>query len=413
MLFLAIRHLLARKKQTLAIFFGISLGTLVYVFIAGIQLGFQQFIIEQLVENDAHLKVTAHEEVISEETMNPVFYPDHPGVIHWLSPPSGKRNQDHLLYPQGWFLRLTASPQVYAYSEQLSVQVFAKRGTTQVNASLIGVNPLKQSQVTVIDRYMLDGKFKDIGYSGSKIIVGDAFLKKIGAQSGETIMLTAGVTNPRPFKIVGVYSLGVQQVDETVIYGALLDVQQLKGTPGRISQIAVKLTDVTEARSFAEELSHFGYDKVESWDQINASFLQVFKVQDIFRTFITVGILVVAAFGIYNVLSILVNQKRREIAILRSLGYTPRDILELFLSQGFILGISGAIVGLFLGFLACKFVQNLDIDIMGKRGFVISYAPAIYIQGLLMALISSLIASYLPAQQASRMTPIDIIRMDG
>ncbi|OFZ19500.1 MAG: hypothetical protein A2Z20_02935 [Bdellovibrionales bacterium RBG_16_40_8] len=96
-----------------------------------------------------------------------------------------------------------------------------------------------------------------------------------------------------------------------------------------------------------------------------------------------------------------------------SLGYPPRDILNLFLIQGVILGFSGAVLGLFVGFFLCVYMGSLDFDMMGQKGLLVSYNPSIYIGAFLMAFISSIMASILPARTASRMTPIDIIRMEG
>jgi lipoprotein-releasing system permease protein len=238
-------------------------------------------------------------------------------------------------------------------------------------------------------------------------------LEKIGGRVGGSIQLATGGQAPRPFKVVGTFRLGVQQLDDAFIYAALRDVQQLNGTPGRISQIAIRLLDVADARARAEVWARGSLDKVQSWDQANANFLQIFKIQDIFRIFITFGILLVAAFGIYNVLSIIVNQKKREIAILRALGYPPRDILNLFLIQGSILGGLGGIVGLIFGFGICYFLTTLEFDFGSRRGLTVSFDPSIYVQGFFMSFIASIIASVIPAREASRMTPIDIIRQEG
>jgi lipoprotein-releasing system permease protein len=413
MIFLALRHLFARKQQTLLIFSGILLGTVTYVFVAGIQLGFREYFIEQIVDNDAHLKISAHEEIITPESMADVFFPNQNNKIFWAIPPFGKRDQNHILYPVGWFNILDQDPSVLAYSEQLQMEVLISRGGSRTAARLIGVQPEKQKRVTHVERYMTEGTFEGIGNSGQKIIVGDALLKKLGGRVGETLFLTSGKGEAKPFRVVGSFSFGVPQVDEVMVYGSLRDVQALGLQPGRISHISVKLSQVDLAREMSDNLAARSYEKVQSWDQANANFLHVFKIQDLFRAFITIGILAVAGFGIYNVLSIIVNQKRREIAILRALGYPPRDILILFLTQGLILGFFGAIVGCFLGFLLCYYLQFLDFGFAGRRGLIISFDLSIYYGAFFMAFLSSIVASVLPARAASQFTPIDIIRMEG
>lgn len=201
-------------------------------------------------------------------------------------------------------------------------------------------------------------------------------------------------------------------MDDSFIYGALKDVQTFNKTPGRISQIAVRLVDVDLAKEKSAIWGANSIDKVQSWDEANASFLEVFKIQDIFRNFITIGILVIAAFGIYNVLSIIVNQKRKEIAILQSLGYGPADIRILFMIQGLFIGVIGSSLGLLGGYYACSYLSQIKIEGL-SHGLTVSFSPAIYIQGLLMAIGSSLFASFLPANAAARMQPIEIIRSEG
>jgi lipoprotein-releasing system permease protein len=187
----------------------------------------------------------------------------------------------------------------------------------------------------------------------------------------------------------------------------------MAGQAGRISQIAVKLFDVAAAQSVATELGQSSTDRVQSWDQANANFLQIFTIQDIFRAFITFGILIVVAFGIYNVLTIIVNQKKREIAILQSLGFPPRTILQLFFYQAAILGVVGSVLGLVVGYGVCVWLVNLDLNMMGRRGFLVSFDSQIYWTGFFISTLSCVVAGLLPARAASKLTPIEIIRMDS
>ncbi|NJL25370.1 MAG: ABC transporter permease [Calothrix sp. SM1_5_4] len=155
-------------------------------------------------------------------------------------------------------------------------------------------------------------------------------------------------------------------------------------------------------------------DKVEDWKEANKMFMEMINVQDFTRYFITTAILIVAAFGIYNVLTIMINQKKREIAILRAIGYGPRRILELILYQGLLLGIAGGVTGIVMGFLMCVWIGSIDFgfEIGGSNHLLIAYDTHIYVTAFITANVASLFASYLPAWEASRMTPMDIIRSD-
>lgn len=413
MLFLALRHLFSRKRQTLLIFLGISMGTLMFTVISGLQLGMREFVTDRLLSNTAHIKISARDINIDAEEMTQRFYSDKK-TVNWITPPSGKREEAHILYPQGWFDRLRVHPEVVGYSPMLSMSVIISKGDTKHSALLVGVVPDLHEKVLDISEYIKQGSLKEIGGGGNRIIIGDKLMENLGARVGDTILVSAGQGELRPLKIAGVLSLAVEEVDKTLMMALLTDVQQLNKTPGQINEISVALNDIDRSQALADQWGLVSRDKVESWEEANASFLQIFVFQDIVRITVTTAILVVAAFGIYNVLSIIVSQKRKEIAILQSIGYTPNMVLELFLIQGIILGLSGALFGLIVGYFLNVYIETIELDMAIGTGnhLIISFNPSIYITGFLMAFLSAIIASILPAHAASKLTPIDIIRSD-
>ncbi len=412
MFFLAIRHLLSRKKQTSLTLLGIILGTAAYIAISGMMLGFQSFIIDQLVNNDSHIRIKAREEMLSETSLNSAFFKGDT-LVHWAKPPSGRKDNAFILSPREWMDRLEGDERVSAASPQLLVQGIATYGKLAMGISMVGSDPEKQKRVSNIENSMISGKFSDIGTTGNRIAVGDEFLKKIGAAKGETLFLTVGKGLPQPFRITSIFHLGVKSLDETRIFGALGTVQQLNQTPSRISDIAIRLVDVNLAADVASTYNLIGQEKVQSWDQANEGIMSVFTTQDIVRNSMTVSILVVAGFGIYNILSLAVTHKRREIAILRSMGFEPQDITNLFLIQGIILGLIGGVIGLAMGLTASFAMSKIEISAnrgLGGNHMMVSFDYIIYVKAFSLALLSSSFASFFPARSAGKMEPIDIIR---
>ena len=413
MLFLALRHLLSRKRQTILIFLGISLGTLMFTIISGMQLGMREFIEARLLSNTSHIQISARDNIIDRDEMTERFYGDEP--VHWFVPPAGKREEAHIMYPQGWFDRLSADPEVTGYSPSLSMNVIISHRNSKYPSTLVGIIPSMYQQVMDLQKYVTKGKLTDLSEGGNKIIVGEAMLKKLGSQIGDNILVSSGLGELRPLKIVGTFSLGVEQLDEALMFAALKDVQALNKTPGQINGISVSLVDMSRAHDIAAQWQLTSRDKVQSWEQANAQFLQIFDFQDYTRLAVTAAILIVAGFGIYNVLSIMISQKKKEIAILRSIGYPPKMIMELFLIQGIILGVTGAIIGLALGHLVNMYLSTITLGFGmggGETKMMISYALSIYIEGFLLAFVSAVLASILPARAASKLTPLDIIRSD-
>lgn len=412
MFFLAIRHLLSRKKQTSLTLLGIILGTAAYIAISGMMLGFQNFIVDQLVNNDSHIRVKAREEMLSENSLNTAFFNEET-MVKWLKPPSGRKDNAFILSPRDWLDRLEADERVSAVSPQLVVQGIATYGKLALGISMVGTEPEKQKNISNIEASMVNGKFSDIGSSGNRIAVGDEFLKKIGALKDETIFLTVGKGFPQAFRIVSVFHLGVKALDESRIFAALGDVQKLNQTPSRISDIAIRLVDVNLASEVALAYNLIGQEKVQSWDQANEGIMSVFTTQDIVRNSMTISILIVAGFGIYNILSLAVTHKRREIAILRSMGFEPNDISNLFLIQGLILGLIGGLVGSALGLFVSFSMSRIEISAnrgLGGNHMMVAFDTIIYVKAFFLALVASSFASFFPARSAGKLEPIDIIR---
>src|SRR5690606_31336305 len=161
--------------------------------------------------------------------------------------------------------------------------------------------------------------------------------------------------------------------------------------------------DYSQAAAIADNWQSISTDKVRSWDQINANFFSVFKIQNAMRYIIIAIVLIIAGFGIYNVLNMTVTQKQKEIAILRSMGYDTWDIILLFFSQGFVLGIVGGLIGILVGYWICLYLQPVRFGggPLGGAGYLhIALDAGIYIRAVGLALISASFASILPARAA-------------
>lgn len=411
MFYLALRQLLSRKRQTLLILLGISFGTMIYVLIAGVQLGFRDYIQNELLNSTSHVIISARDNIVNEKEVTPRFFSSQE-LVSWITPPAGKREESNLENYLGWEERLDSDPHVRGHAPKVNLQALASLRSASTSIILNGIIPEKHTQVTQIAHYMQEGSLMDISNGGNLIILGTGVLKNLGARVGDTIFLSSGKKNSLPYKISGSIHFGNPQVDDSIAFAHLNDVQSLGNMPGRITEILVSLYDINLSNQLAHKWDLYSIDKVESWEEANAQFMSMIKIQDIVRMIITLSILLVAGFGIYNVLSIMIGQKQKEIAILRSIGYGPHKILELFLIQGIILGFSGGTVGLTLGFCLNLFFGSIDlgIEIGQGRNLIISYAPSIYLTAFLASLAASFIASYLPAKHASKLTPIEIIR---
>lgn len=415
MIFLAIKYLLGKKRQTFLTLLGVFFGTMAYVAVSGFFLGFQGFVVQQLVNNNAQVHIQAREDYITAHKLDPYFYHDLSHVF-WVSPPSGSLGYLEVQNPQSWYERLSADPRVKAYSPILTAPALFTLAGISVSANLVGCNPEQQAKVTSVADYMVEGSFGDIAGGGDRIILGDDLMKRLGAGVGKTILVSVGNQSSIPFKVVGRFYTGNRFVDLQA-YGSLGDVQRVNQTPNRVNEIAVKLHDYSIAGAVAKSWSMIAPELTESWDQQNANIMAVFAIQTALRFAMILTVVVVAGFGMYNVLNISVTQKRQDIAILHSMGYDNFDVVLLFFSQGLIVGLIGSALGLVSGYLFCLYLQTLSFLVESPSNpgghLHISLSVWIYVQAALVAISSVSIASILPARAAGKLTPIDIIRSGG
>jgi lipoprotein-releasing system permease protein len=307
-----------------------------------------------LVNNNAHLLISPHEEFLTDHGLDKAFFGTSFAHIFWNPPPAGRIDNAAIKNPEGWFQRLQRDPDVLAYSPQLTLSVIFSSGKSISPGTLIGCAPLAQAKVTTIGDYVVEGQFTDLASGGRRLILGMELKRKLGVHIGQSVLVSLGRHAPSPFRIAGFYSSG-NKLSDSMAYGSISDIQTVNQTPNQVNQIAVKTRDFAKASLIAKLWRETSTDKIESWDVISGNILEVFKIQDAVR-FLSVGsIMVVAGFGIYNVLNMTVLQKRRDVAILRSLGYSTWDILILFLTQGLILGVLGIALGLTFGFFLVSF----------------------------------------------------------
>lgn len=413
MIFIALRQLWARKRQTVLTLLGVMLGAAAYIAISGILLGFRNYLLDQMVNNDAHVRISAKARLIEETSFDHVFTAPHEKLF-WIVAPSGRKDSDKIDNAQEWFQRLRSDRDVEAYAPQLNLMVLYQKGKISRNGRVQGIVPAMQSRVALIEKNIVSGSLRDLSESGQNLIIGDGLRENLGLRKGDSVTVVNGHGDRFPFKISGAFQSGNKGVDDSLSYIALTSAQNIAGSPGQISDIAVRLRDVSKSLDKMHEWSNDESAKVQSWEVINAATLNVFQVQDMTRYMMTAIILIVAGFGIYNILSIVVSQKKREIAILRSIGYESQDILTIFMTQGMLLGIAGGILGVFLGYLICLKMSTITFSspmIKTKATtMMIAFDYSIYVMGFFMALVSTTFASFLPAVKAGKMSPIDILR---
>jgi lipoprotein-releasing system permease protein len=302
-----------------------------------------------------------------------------------------------------------------AVAPTLQGQAILRYGTRDVPISLYGIEPERERRVTQVERDMVAGTFDDLRTTANALILGVGAADRLGAALDDTVTIVSPTGATQPMKITGLLQSGITSIDNGQGYALLKTVQALLGRINIVNQIRIKLADVAQAEPLARRLeARIGY-RSESWEETNRNILSLLVIQNAIMFSIVGAILLVAAFGIYNIISTVVYEKTRDIAILKSLGFGQGDIQTIFLIEGVIVGTLGAVVGAGVGWCLVELLGQIRFAeaggmMSGRNRFILARETWPYLAGAGFALLASAVAALIPARRAARLNPVDIVR---
>ena len=248
----------------------------------------------------------------------------------------------------------------------------------------------------------------------NSIIIGKGLADKMLLTIGDIIKITTSQGNLASLKIVGISEFGISYVDNTTSYTSLATAQKLLGEPTNyITDIQIKLYDRTSAPTIAKEFhKKFNLDTID-YQTANAQFSTGKKIRTIISYSVGVVLLIVAGFGIYNILNMMIYEKMDSIAILKATGFSGNDVKWIFVSLSIIIGFTGAIFGLLFGYIFSSIIDVIPFETTALptvKTYPINYNPLYYGIGIVFALFTTTIAGFFPALKASKVDPVEIIR---
>jgi lipoprotein-releasing system permease protein len=407
---IALGHLRRRKRQTLVSVLGVALGVGFFVAVNALMRGFQEYFVAQVIDVAPHIVVKDEFRFPSPQ---PAFaaYADAAVAVSGVKPksePRGIRNA------RARIAEIDALPGVVV-APTLQGQAILRYGTRDVPISLYGIEPERERRVTQVERDLVAGTFDDLRTTANALIVGVGVADKLGATLGDTVTIVSPRGATQPMKLTGLLKSGISSIDNGQGYALLKATQAFLGRINIVNQIRIKLDDVTQAEPIARRIeARLGY-RTESWEETNSNILSLFVIQNAIMFSIVGAILLVAAFGIYNIISTVVYEKTRDIAILKSLGFAQGDIQTIFLIEGVIVGILGAMVGAGVGWCLVELLGQIRFAeaggmMSGRSGFILAREGWPYLAGAGFAILASAVAALIPARRAAKLNPVDIVR---
>jgi lipoprotein-releasing system permease protein len=404
---IALTHIVGRGRQSIVAILGVAVGVGFSIAMAALMQGGQDNFVEQLINTMPHVQIADEQRHARRQPTETVF---DAVAIFGLRPRDDRRGIINptavLSWLRGWVPGRIAP--------SLKTQAVIRYSGRDVGASVIGVEPDTERGVSPIVDDFTEGSFGALDAGGNNIIVGDVMARRLGANLGNTLTAVSSEGLTRNFKIVGLFHTGTTARDEGEAYVLLKNAQILSARPNAVNDIRIKLLDPNAAPPIARRIeAEFGY-KAVAWQEANESLLEALVIRNVIMYTVVAAIMLVAGFGIFNIISTITHEKARDIAIMKSLGFAEGDMRRLFLLEGVSIGFAGSALGWLLGF-AMVYALSLVRFELAATGQEMTKLPLAwsllhYIIAAAFALGSAAVAGYLPARRAARLNPVDIVR---
>jgi lipoprotein-releasing system permease protein len=260
---------------------------------------------------------------------------------------------------------------------------------------------------------MREGQIGDLQRAPNAVIIGQALAEKLAIKTGNTVTLIGGQGTQVSSTVVGIFRSGLKRVDEGQIYALIATAQIMMGQSGVINELRLRLRDPLDAEAVAKQVEgQTGYKSV-SWEEANSDLLSSFAVRDFIVLTVMGAMLLTSSFATYNIISTITNEKRQDIAIMKSLGMRETSVRSIFIIEAAIIGLVGTFFGWIIGYLLCYSWSQITIynTLTGTNVPIsIYYTPMHYIVAGGISLLCCTGAAFFPARKATRVHPVEIIR---
>ncbi len=401
---IALTHILTRKKQTIVAAMGVTVGIALFIFSNSIVVGVNSYTKVNMFKTVPHIRIYV-EDVVS----TPISKHDG-NKLTLISNPKNITFNKVIIDPFGLIGKIKKLSFVLNAAPQVNVDLFYNSGKSQIKGVGSGINVLEADAMFDISSTMLSGDFMKLSNDLNGIIIGKGIAENMNLRIGDNISIISSFGVAKNLSIIGVFSAGNKTIDETKSYINIITAQRLiKESSNKVTEIYVKLTESDSSSIYAQKIQKLTNYKVSDWQIENADQLAQSKMMSTMTPLISFSIMLVAAFGIYNIINMTITQKLNDIAILKANGFQSKDIMQIFLTESFLMGAVGTFFGIIIGSLLVQIAKGIYVG-PPIGYFPIQFDLTIFITGIIFGIIVSMGAGYFPAKKASKVDPIAIFR---
>jgi lipoprotein-releasing system permease protein len=404
-LYIALRFLSHRKRALLLSLSGVVFGVAFFICTQAQTQGFARYFINSTLGSNGALIVRSRFQQRAISTLVP--------------PKTARSNVAQRQYFEGIqdaneIMRVSREfSNVVACSPVLRGTLSARSGFDNATVDLYGIEPTLHLQTTNLGHQLIAGSFDDFRNKPTSVIVGSRLAELLNVDVGDTLQLLSPGGQYWRFTVAAIAYSGVGSIDSTRMYSHVRVAQMLLRKPYGASMIIYKLRDPDRAPALADHFQTLFQHEAQSWQDREQSTLHLFLTLRLSAAITVSLVILLAGFGIFNVLTMTVLSKIKEIAILRSMGYRRRDISAIFLWQGGLVAAVGSIIGCIAGALMTWGISRIPIRLRGLLStdhFVVTWDWRHYVGAIILATFSVFVASYVPARRAAQLPPVSTLR---
>jgi lipoprotein-releasing system permease protein len=412
-LFIGLRYLRARRREgfisliTVISVLGVMIGVMTLNVVMAVMTGFEETLRDRLLGINAHVALVKSGDQLR----------DYEKLVEQVRQAKGV---------------VAASPTIYG-------QVMLTSGPRVSGVVVRGIDPDRVNQVVDIERYIKEGSLQSLKQqqpvrTGERtvllpgVIIGARLANQLGVFPGSPLQVVSPLGSPtaigvipkvRRFMVVGIFDSGMSEIDSTLIYMNLADAQKFFELGDAVTNIEIRVQDVYRAQGVAQDIQRrLGFPYLtEDWSRLWPNLFSALRLEKTVYFLVLLLMVLIGAFNIISTLIMVVMEKRKDIAILQSMGATRESIRRIFLIKGCVIGIVGTFLGVLLGLAISVLIQEYRFIELPKDVFLISTVPVrIYLSNFTLVAFASLlvclVASIYPARQAAKLDPVEIIRYE-
>ena len=405
---IALTYLSSRKKQTLIASMGVMFGISMFIFMQSLMKGTNDYFEKQSFNSMSHIHIYSENKLADTHLMDNFIKDSSKKLL--VNPKQVVQSQG-LINPFGLIAMISKDTQVVAVTPQVTANVFYNSGSVQVTGMVVGVNIIEENKMFDLKNDMVAGHLEDLEKISNGLVIGKGIADKLSLHVDDNITIASATGGSQVMRVVGIYATTIMQTDNTKSYANISQVQNLLGKDrSYVTDILVNLRDYNNAPAVARNMEKLTGYKAEDWVQANEQLKAAFKIRAIILNSVIGVILLVAGFGIYNILNMTIYEKIKEIAILKATGFSGPSVTSIFLQQAIYIGLMGGIVGVAVGFFLTLMVSRIYIGAGTLKYLPMSFYVPHYVEAVCFGILTTVAAGFFPARKAAKVDPVTIIR---